>query len=179
MSILSRLTNAARALLVEPRVKDHADVINDLIDQRDAATAETRRYALHLDDIRCDLADAGVPIPTDDDPELTPRRMVRALIARLAPVVKEAAVVPEARRVAILRAVAAYAGVYRTGPPAAGLGRYLHGNDDAFDGIGAESIAEHARRLVTEGYLSSTGIRGGPLSLTEKGRAELAVACAS
>ncbi len=44
--------------------------------------AELARYKVHLDNIRCDLADAGIPIPDPDDPELTPRAMVRAAISR-------------------------------------------------------------------------------------------------
>lgn len=47
------------------------------------AVADLARHKCHLDNIRCDLADAGVAIPADDDPELTPREMVKALIAEV------------------------------------------------------------------------------------------------
>jgi hypothetical protein len=79
MSLRSRLSSALGALLGEP-----SDLAKALDEQRALTEYERmtrRRYSLHLDDIRCDLADAGIPIPEDDDPEMTPRRMVRALIA--------------------------------------------------------------------------------------------------
>lgn len=47
------------------------------------AVADLARHKIHLDNIRCDLADAGIAIPADDDPELTPREMVKALIAEV------------------------------------------------------------------------------------------------
>jgi hypothetical protein len=81
MSLRSRLSSALGALLGEP-VPSH-DLAKALDEQRALTEFERttrRRYSLHLDDIRCDLADAGIAIPEDDDPETTPRRMVQALI---------------------------------------------------------------------------------------------------
>lgn len=59
-----------------PRLLDRLPIVRRLRE----AEATARRYSLHLDDIRNDLADAGIAIPSDDDPETTPRRMVGALI---------------------------------------------------------------------------------------------------
>ena len=44
----------------------------------------TRRYAHHLDDIRCDILDTGHPLGDDSDQELTTRRLVREVLALLA-----------------------------------------------------------------------------------------------
>jgi hypothetical protein len=52
-------------------------------------SATLARHREHLDDIRNDLADAGISIPADDDPELTPRRMVRDLITQRAELAAE------------------------------------------------------------------------------------------
>lgn len=41
---------------------------------------ELTRYKLHLDDIRCDILDTGVPLGDDTDRELTPRRLVKELL---------------------------------------------------------------------------------------------------
>jgi hypothetical protein len=82
MSLRSRLSSALGALLGEP-VPPSPDLAKALDEQRALTEYERmtrRRYSLHLDDIRCGLADAGIPIPEDDDPETTPRRMVRALL---------------------------------------------------------------------------------------------------
>jgi hypothetical protein len=46
--------------------------------------AERDRYKEHLDDIRCDLVDAGIAIPAEDDDELRPRWMVRDIITQRA-----------------------------------------------------------------------------------------------
>lgn len=78
MSIRTRLHNAAAALLGEPGTAAKTLLEQQALTEYERTTR--RRYATHLDDIRCDLADAGIAIPEDDDPELTPRRMVRALI---------------------------------------------------------------------------------------------------
>jgi hypothetical protein len=45
-----------------------------------AVEGELARYKEHLDDIRCDILDAGWPLGDDSDPELTPRRLVREMI---------------------------------------------------------------------------------------------------
>jgi hypothetical protein len=254
MSLRSRLSSALGALLGEP-----SDLAKALDEQRALTEYERmtrRRYSLHLDDIRCDLADAGIPIPEDDDPETTPRRMVRALLGErvavcpvcgpvgscdedrccatcgrdlvicaddhsaemLAEALTEAAAavvevdaitradfagalgmdldgnappewaamlvacrtqrakpapaVPEARRMAILRGweTLAVDGVF---PTAAEVGRHLYGWSSAFEGIGSETIAENARRLIGSDFTTS-GKQGPPLTLTEKGRAALA-----
>jgi hypothetical protein len=255
MSLRSRLSSALGALLGEP-----SDLAKALDEQRALTEYERmtrRRYSLHLDDIRCDLADAGIPIPEDDDPETTPRRMVRALLGErvavcpvcgpvgscdedrccatcgrdlvicaddhsaemLAEALTEAAAavvevdaitradfagalgmdldgnappewaamlvacrtqrakpapaVPEARRMAILRAWVEHVELRGAFPTAAELGRFMFSLYDAFAGIGSETIAENARRLIGSDF-SSNGKQGAPLTLTAKGRAALA-----
>jgi hypothetical protein len=174
MSLRSRLSSALGALLGEP-VPPSPDLAKALDEQRALTEYERvtrRRYSLHLDDIRCDLADAGIPIPEDDDPETTPRRMVRALIGERVAPAKPAPAVPEVRRMAILRAVDARP----FASSAARIGNYLSRNEESiFNSAGGDHIASDVRRLVDEGYLVvANGKRGGPLALTEKGRAALA-----
>ena len=38
------------------------------------------RYSTHLDNIRCDILDTGFPLGDDSDYELTPRKLVQALL---------------------------------------------------------------------------------------------------
>jgi hypothetical protein len=209
MSIRSRLTSALGALLGEP-------VSPVAVAEIAYLRSTVARLSEHLDDIRCDLAGAGVPIPEDDDPETTPRRMVRALFSRwddsremadklldesiaacdilgidragdydyLATLralkeradgkaAKPAPAVPEARRMAILRAWVEHVELRGAFPTAAELGRFMFSLYDAFAGIGSETIAENARRLIGSDF-SSNGKQGAPLTLTEKGRAALA-----
>lgn len=223
MSLRTRLSSALHALLREPSTPSRAELAKALYEQQKLAEYERdtrRRYELHLDDIRCDLADAGIPIPEEDDPELTPRRMVRTLFARwddsraqfddlldesiaacdilgidrtgdydyLATLrevkaradgvpAKPTREIPEPRRLAILAAVAELTPNREIGPSAAEVGRLLYQfGSVAFGGhrcVGSEIIAENARRLIGEGYLSSNGKQGGPLALTEKGREAL------
>ena len=49
--------------------------------QRNTLRGELSRYKEHLDDIRCDILDAGVALGDDSDQELTPRRLVREVLA--------------------------------------------------------------------------------------------------
>jgi hypothetical protein len=81
--------------------------------------------------------------------------------------------VPEARRMAILRAWVEHVELRGAFPTAAELGRFMFSLYDAFAGIGSETIAENARRLIGSDF-SSNGKQGAPLTLTEKGRAALA-----
>jgi hypothetical protein len=172
MSLRSRLSSALGALLGEP-VPSH-DLAKALDEQRALTEYErmTRsRYSLHLDDIRCDLADAGIAIPEDDDPETTPRRMVRALIGARAesPPAKPAPAVPEARVLAILRAVDALA------EPLSAFGIVAtSANDPALKALSYASIARIVSSVAREGWLADDGKKPRRYTLTAKGRAALA-----
>lgn len=50
----------------------------------DADSGRGYRADLSLDDIRCDVLDTGWPLGDDTDPERTPRRLVREVLAELA-----------------------------------------------------------------------------------------------
>jgi hypothetical protein len=117
--------------------------------------------------IACDIL--GIDRDRDYDYLAT----LRAVMARAnTTTIRTAPAVPEARRMAILRAVDARP--FATS--AARIGNYLSRNEEAtFNGAGGEHIASDVRRLIDEGYLTNiTGVRGGPLAFTEKGRAALA-----
>lgn len=53
-------------------------------DAEGAASGRGYRADLSLDDIRCDVLDTGWPLGDDTDPERTPRRLVREVLAELA-----------------------------------------------------------------------------------------------
>lgn len=61
-----------------------------------------RASRIRLDDIRCDILDTGWPLGDDTDPELTPRRLVRELLARIAEIPKKEAAAIAADREAVV-----------------------------------------------------------------------------
>ena len=192
-SLLSRL----RSRIARPYVREMRAALASMARTLKAADAEIEtlqaearsyrgtlaRYSNHLDDIRCELADAGIPIPADDDPETTPRRMVRVALDRLAaltPVVKPVRPVSEARRTAILRSVNAYMtdDPADADPPTAyevAEDLYAGGDEAApFHGVTISSIERHVSRVAAEGWIASDGHKPARYALTAMGIEALA-----
>lgn len=78
--------DAFATLLLAEAVQDAGELLLRLATAYRDLVVDWHRHRLHLDDIRNDLADLGVvpgvDVP-DDDPELTPRRQLKALVAQL------------------------------------------------------------------------------------------------
>ena len=140
------------------------------------------RYGLHLDDIRCDLADAGIAIPEHDDPELTPRVMAQALVRRrdnlqarldaLTP--KPVPPLSEERRRVILEAVNHLEGDV-WGPSAPCVAEWLrYAARDCLAGLLPTSIERFVSRLAAEGWLVADTGRPMRYRVSDTGRADLA-----
>ena len=142
------------------------------------------RYGCHLDDIRCDLADAGIAIPEHDDPELTPREMARAVIRRrdtlqarldaLTP--KPVPPLSEGRRRVILRAVDYLSDADVHAPSAPAVAEWALATDvpDCLKGLTRSSVERFVSRLAAEGYLVSDAGKPMRYRVSESGRADLA-----
>lgn len=175
LNLRARLAEALAPHAVAALRSDLATVTADC----DRLRCELTRYRLHLDDIRCDLADAGIPVPEGFDPELTPRRMVGAALDRLALATmagQRRPVVPEARIVAIVRA--AEGGERHTGGSltAMEIAHVVTGLSllaVPFNGMTEASIVRVVSDVAALGYVASNGRKPARYSVTAAGRALL------
>ena len=185
-SLLSRL----RSRIARPYVREMRATLASMARTLKGADAEIEtlqaearsyrgtlaRYSNHLDDIRCELADAGIPIPADDDPETTPRRMVRVALDRLAaltPVVKAAPNIPGARVLAILGGVDKLIAEFGDGPTADDVADDLAGFDPFFE-LKPSTVADLTRKVADLGWLLRSNERPARYTLTDLGRDALA-----